>query len=159
MQSVVLQLVDSLELIKMRMIKARLHWDDASSPFDKGMGCRNEEKEFLNENIFSSFTVSTLLIEDIKQTDVYKPYDDAYNGVEVPMTQPSPVVSTQGTNRTLSSPRSPKPKRTPKKMKDKVIGESSEPKKSHVIAESAKEGEEKSNADLVEEVVDVGLQH
>nr|GEW43872.1 hypothetical protein [Tanacetum cinerariifolium] len=121
------------------------------------------------------------------RADVYKSYDDAYNGVGVPMMQPSPVVSTQGTNRTLSASSPPKPKTTSKKMKDKVIGESSEPKKmlmfkiktkvlvvpiptaaeikkdqmieaeqlSHAIAESAKEGEAKSNADLVEEAVDV----
>nr|GEU37779.1 hypothetical protein [Tanacetum cinerariifolium] len=67
-----------------------------------------------------------LLTEEIKQTKAYNAYDDAYIGVEVPTTQTSRVVSTQGTNRTLSAPRSPKPQRTLKKKKEKVVGESRE---------------------------------
>ncbi|GJW24698.1 hypothetical protein Tco_0038509 [Tanacetum coccineum] len=44
------------------------------------------------------------------------------------MMQPQPVVSTQGTHRTLSVPWSPKPKRIPKKKGEQVSGVSSAPK-------------------------------
>ncbi|GJY11681.1 hypothetical protein Tco_0380990 [Tanacetum coccineum] len=77
--------------------------------------------------------LNDLLTEKIKQTEAYKAYDDAYNGVEVPTTQPLPVVSAPGINRILSAPSSPKPKRTPKKKREKVVGESSEPKKNFKI--------------------------
>ncbi|GKE72321.1 hypothetical protein Tco_1534362, partial [Tanacetum coccineum] len=68
------------------------------------------------------------LTEYIKKNEGYKAYDD-YNGVEVPTTQSTPVVSTQGMNRTLSTPRTPKSKRTSPKKKEKVVGESSKPRK------------------------------
>nr|GEW85664.1 hypothetical protein [Tanacetum cinerariifolium] len=62
-------------------------------------------------------------------TEAHKVYDVAYKGVVVPMMQPSTVVSNQETYRTLSSSRSPKPKRTLKKKGEQVSGEFSEPKK------------------------------
>ncbi|GJY86337.1 hypothetical protein Tco_0500363 [Tanacetum coccineum] len=70
-----------------------------------------------------------LLTEDMKKTEAYKWYDDGFRGVEILMTQPSPIVSSQGTHRTFSAPRSPKPKRIHKKKGDQVIGESSETRK------------------------------
>ncbi|GJY56067.1 hypothetical protein Tco_0455182 [Tanacetum coccineum] len=71
------------------------------------------------------------LNDKIKETRAYKDYDADYLSVVVPMIQPQPVVSTQGTPRTLSAPRSPKLKRTlqKKKKKKKVVGESNELKK------------------------------
>nr|GEW72965.1 hypothetical protein [Tanacetum cinerariifolium] len=46
-----------------------------------------------------------LLTEDMKQIEAYKWYDDDCRGVEVPTAQPSPIVSSQGMQRTLSAPR------------------------------------------------------
>ncbi|GJZ72477.1 hypothetical protein Tco_0636328 [Tanacetum coccineum] len=77
------------------------------------------------------------LIEEIKKTEAYKDYGADYNGAEVPMTQSSLVVSTQETHRALSTPRIPKPKRTPQKKKEK----------------SAKEAEEKENVASVEKAI------
>nr|GFB39446.1 hypothetical protein [Tanacetum cinerariifolium] len=45
------------------------------------------------------------------------------------MIQPSPIVSTQGTYRTLSAPRSPKPKSILQKLKGKIVWELSELRK------------------------------
>ncbi|GJR61995.1 hypothetical protein Tco_1504157 [Tanacetum coccineum] len=44
-----------------------------------------------------------LLTYEIKETHAYKDYVDAYKGVEVPIIQPEPIESTQGTNR-ISNP-------------------------------------------------------
>nr|GEU56074.1 reverse transcriptase domain-containing protein [Tanacetum cinerariifolium] len=76
------------------------------------------------------------------KTKEFKMYDDAYNGVEVPTTQP-----TQGTNRTLMALRSPKLKRTPTKRKEKLKEHTSkaEPVR-FAMAESAKEA--KARLDL-----------
>ncbi|GJS89238.1 putative ribonuclease H-like domain-containing protein [Tanacetum coccineum] len=109
------------------------------------------------------------LKEDDPQTEAFKKYDDAFNGVEVPTMQPSLVVSTQGTNRTLRAPRSPKPKRTPMKRKEKMkpdlvarIPTTAKIEKEHMnkaeqvrfaITESAKEAEARENIKLVIEVV------
>nr|GFA56312.1 hypothetical protein [Tanacetum cinerariifolium] len=68
----------------------------------------------------------------------------------VPTTQPSPVVSTQGTPRILSGPTSLKPKRTPKKKEEQVNVEYSALKKSLI---SAKEAEARENIKLLKEVV------
>ncbi|GJX21451.1 hypothetical protein Tco_0224128 [Tanacetum coccineum] len=53
------------------------------------------------------------------------------NCVVAPMIQLQLGVSTQETHRTLSVPRSPKPKRTPQKKNENVVGESSKPRKSN----------------------------
>nr|GEZ19474.1 hypothetical protein [Tanacetum cinerariifolium] len=62
-----------------------------------------------------------LLTKEIKPSKAYKVYGAAFKGVVVPMMSPSPVVSTQGRHRTLSAPRSPKPKRTPRKRGSKWV--------------------------------------
>nr|GEV77145.1 hypothetical protein [Tanacetum cinerariifolium] len=77
-----------------------------------------------------------LLIEDIRKTKSYKMYDDDYIGIVVPMTQSSPVMSTQGIHRALSTPRKPKPKRNPQKKKEKVVG-GVEPKENVTSVEKA----------------------
>ncbi|GKC78450.1 hypothetical protein Tco_1129224 [Tanacetum coccineum] len=131
----------------------------------------------------SSKDSDELLTEDIRQTKAYKEYNKDYNALVVPMIQQSLVVSTQGMPRTLSAPRSPKPK----KKKGKVVRETSEPRKSiriklttkipdsttpyptyseikyeHltkaqqvslVVAVSAKEAEEKENIASVEKAI------
>ncbi|GKC35647.1 hypothetical protein Tco_1048031 [Tanacetum coccineum] len=61
------------------------------------------------------------LMEVIKKTEAYKDYDD-YKGVVIPRTQSSPIVSTQRTHGALSTPRTSKPKRTPQKKREKVVG-------------------------------------
>ncbi|GJX50843.1 hypothetical protein Tco_0277688 [Tanacetum coccineum] len=45
-------------------------------------------------NAIAMRILDDLLTEEIKKTDAYKVYDVVYEVVEVPMTQPSPVVST-----------------------------------------------------------------
>ncbi|GJW66437.1 hypothetical protein Tco_0120861 [Tanacetum coccineum] len=79
-------------------------------------------------NAIAMRILDELLTEYIKKIEGYKAYDD-YSGLEVPTTQSTPVVSTQRMNRTISTPRMPKTKRTSPKKKEKVIGESSEPRK------------------------------
>ncbi|GJY55111.1 hypothetical protein Tco_0446775 [Tanacetum coccineum] len=69
-----------------------------------------------------------LLNEDIMETNAYKMYDANFKKVVVPMTQPQPVESSQGTYRTPSAHRSPKPSSTSKKKKEKESGESRVPK-------------------------------
>ncbi|GKC85518.1 hypothetical protein Tco_1141235 [Tanacetum coccineum] len=56
-------------------------------------------------------------------------YVGDYRRLYVLMIQPPPVVSTKGTHRTLSAPRSPEPKSTSKKLNGKVVGESSKLRK------------------------------
>ncbi|GKC02416.1 hypothetical protein Tco_0994026 [Tanacetum coccineum] len=63
-----------------------------------------------------------LLLAEIMQTKAYKVYVADFKLV-VPMTQPQPVVSSQGTHRTTSALMSPNPQRTPKKKKEKELGE------------------------------------
>ncbi|GJW38030.1 hypothetical protein Tco_0060950 [Tanacetum coccineum] len=48
-----------------------------------------------------------LLTKDIRGIASYKLYDDDFNGINVPTTQPSPAISTQGTRRKTSNPRTP----------------------------------------------------
>ncbi|GJY86327.1 retrovirus-related pol polyprotein from transposon TNT 1-94 [Tanacetum coccineum] len=61
--------------------------------------------------------------------------------LDVLMIQPPLVVSTKGTHRILSTPKPPKPRSTPHKLKGKVVGESSEPKKRLRIKFKAKQPE------------------
>ncbi|GJU21016.1 hypothetical protein Tco_1154358 [Tanacetum coccineum] len=65
-----------------------------------------------------------MISEEMKHTEHYRMYAGVF-GLDVPMTQSQPTESTQGTHRTLSTPRSPNPKM------DKA--ESSAPKRSTVI--------------------------
>ncbi|GKC64357.1 hypothetical protein Tco_1096955 [Tanacetum coccineum] len=84
---------------------------------------------------------SELLIKDNKKTEAYRDYVDEFQGLDVLMIQPPPVVSTQGTHRTLSAPKPPKPRSTPHKLKGEVVGELSEPKKPLRIKFKAKQPE------------------
>ncbi|GKA28758.1 hypothetical protein Tco_0715003 [Tanacetum coccineum] len=69
----------------------------------------------------------------IRATDDYKEYETVFFGVEVPMNQPQPVVSTQGTHRTT-----PRAYKTPTltaaspqgKKRKQSVGETSSPRKS-----------------------------
>ncbi|GJX88720.1 hypothetical protein Tco_0340734 [Tanacetum coccineum] len=63
-----------------------------------------------------------------KQTEAYRDYFDEFQGLDVLMTQSPPIVSTQGTHRTLSAPRPPKPQSISQKKKGKLVGELSESK-------------------------------
>ncbi|GKE23521.1 hypothetical protein Tco_1435033 [Tanacetum coccineum] len=86
--------------------------------------------------------------EEIRGTEVYKLYDDDFNGLVVPTTQPSRVVSTKGTHRKLSTPRKPIQKSNLKKKWEKSPGESSAP------LPIPMEAEEKETLKKVETMVD-----
>ncbi|GJX16750.1 hypothetical protein Tco_0217582 [Tanacetum coccineum] len=72
------------------------------------------------------------LTEEICATDDFKEYETVFVGVDVPMNQPQPVVSTQGTHRST-----PRAHRTPTistdsplgKKRKQIVGESSSPQK------------------------------
>ncbi|GKD69617.1 hypothetical protein Tco_1323707 [Tanacetum coccineum] len=64
------------------------------------------------------------LVVEVMQTNAYKVYAADFNLV-VPMTQPQPPVSSQGTYRTPSAPRSLNPQITPKKKEESKSGKSS----------------------------------
>ncbi|GJY76687.1 hypothetical protein Tco_0481803 [Tanacetum coccineum] len=63
-----------------------------------------------------------LVTKEMKQTEAYKDYDVDYKIVFVPMIQLQPIVSTQGTPKTLSAPRSPKLTKYVQKRKGNVLG-------------------------------------
>ncbi|GKA86924.1 hypothetical protein Tco_0808635 [Tanacetum coccineum] len=64
------------------------------------------------------------LVAEVMQTNAYKVYAADFNLV-VPMTQLQPPVSSQGTYRTPSAPRSLNPQITPKKKEESKSGKSS----------------------------------
>ncbi|GKC26204.1 hypothetical protein Tco_1033498, partial [Tanacetum coccineum] len=69
-----------------------------------------------------------LLTTEIRETDDFKEYETMFMKVAVPMNQPQPVVSTQGTNRnTPRAPRTPIVSASPQEMKKRkqTAGESS----------------------------------
>ncbi|GKE62143.1 hypothetical protein Tco_1512510 [Tanacetum coccineum] len=76
------------------------------------------------------------LTEEIHATDDFKEYETVFVGVDVPMNQPQPVLSTQGTYRSI-----PRAHRTPTvstashpgKKRKQNVGESSSPRKSQKI--------------------------
>ncbi|GJR45641.1 integrase, catalytic region, zinc finger, CCHC-type containing protein [Tanacetum coccineum] len=80
---------------------------------------------------YHSIKDDTLL--EIRATDDFKEYETVFVGVDVPMNQPQPVVSTQGTHRST-----PRAHRTPTistaspqgKKRKQTTGESSSPQKS-----------------------------
>nr|GEZ34776.1 reverse transcriptase domain-containing protein [Tanacetum cinerariifolium] len=81
-------------------------------------------------------------------------YDDDYNEIEVPTTQPLPIVSTQGMHRQTSTPRKPTKKHIPKKGAEIKIDQVTEAQNvSYVVAKSAKEAEEKENLETVEKAI------
>ncbi|GKC96453.1 hypothetical protein Tco_1161895 [Tanacetum coccineum] len=100
--------------------------------------------------------------EEIRGTEVYKLYDDDFNGLVVPTTQPSRVVSTKGTHRKLSTPRKPIQKSNSKKKWEKSPGESKididrltkAQQVTYDVAKSASEAEEKETLKKVEIMVD-----
>ncbi|GJX34621.1 hypothetical protein Tco_0246178 [Tanacetum coccineum] len=107
-----------------------------------------------------------LLTQEIMQTEAYRVYAANFKLV-ILMMQPQPAVSSQGTHRTPSAPRSPNPRSTPKKKKKKKeseSGESSVPKNplkikirwrqpdpEAPIPISAQEAEAQANVKIVEQ--------
>ncbi|GJZ75110.1 hypothetical protein Tco_0639575 [Tanacetum coccineum] len=65
-----------------------------------------------------------MITDEMKHTEHYRMYAEVF-GIYVPLTQSQPTKSTQGTYRTISTPRSPNP--------DKEAAESSAPRRSTVI--------------------------
>ncbi|GJR92377.1 hypothetical protein Tco_0264551, partial [Tanacetum coccineum] len=76
-----------------------------------------------------------------------------YKRRDVPTTQPQLAVSSQGTHRTPSAPRSPNPRSTLKKKKESASGESSVAKipLNYTLAKSTQEAEAQANFKLVEQ--------
>ncbi|GKE13813.1 hypothetical protein Tco_1421390, partial [Tanacetum coccineum] len=72
------------------------------------------------------------LTEEIRATDDFKEYETVFMNVDVPMNQPQPVVSTQGTHRsTPRAHRTPTLTASPQgKKRKQSAGESSSPQKS-----------------------------
>ncbi|GKC63982.1 hypothetical protein Tco_1096580 [Tanacetum coccineum] len=90
------------------------------------------------------------LIAEIKETDDFKEYETVFMKVAVPMNQPQPVVSTQGTNRiTPSAYRSPTISGSPSESKKRkqIAKESSSLRKSLKITINQKQLVEKDNDD------------
>ncbi|GJZ90916.1 hypothetical protein Tco_0662843 [Tanacetum coccineum] len=76
------------------------------------------------------------ITDDIHATEEYKEYIKVFVGVDIPMIQPQPVVSTQGTHRTTpSAHRSPtlNVDIASKKKRKQVAGETSSPRKSFKV--------------------------
>ncbi|GJT97199.1 hypothetical protein Tco_1092717 [Tanacetum coccineum] len=75
------------------------------------------------------------LTEEIYATDDFKEYETVFMNIDVPMNQPQPVVSTQGTHRsTPSAHRIPTLTTSPQRRKRKQsAGESSSPRQLHKI--------------------------
>ncbi|GKB69281.1 hypothetical protein Tco_0930693 [Tanacetum coccineum] len=93
-----------------------------------------------------------LLTAEIRETDDFKEYETVFMNVDIPMNQPQPVVSTQGTNRiTPSAYRSPTVSASPPETKKRkhIIGESSSSRKSLKVTIKQKEivDEEKDDVD------------
>ncbi|GKG11349.1 hypothetical protein Tco_0342749, partial [Tanacetum coccineum] len=93
-----------------------------------------------------------LLTVEIKETNDFKEYDTVFMKVDIPMNQPQPVVSTQGTNRTTPSAyRSPSVSASPPKTKKRknIVGESSSSRKSLKVTIKQKQivDEEKDDVD------------
>ncbi|GJU09716.1 hypothetical protein Tco_1132112 [Tanacetum coccineum] len=68
-----------------------------------------------------------LLTNAIKDTQAYKDYEAKYEGVEVPMIQPEPVESTQGTHRKPRATRTPNPEEEEEKRKTSYSSDRLEP--------------------------------
>ncbi|GJU43131.1 hypothetical protein Tco_1200397 [Tanacetum coccineum] len=77
-----------------------------------------------NKNKVGMRIPAWMITEEMKLTEHYKMYAEVF-GLDVPLTQSQPTESTQGTHRTLSTPRSPNPATE--------TTESSVPKRSTVI--------------------------
>ncbi|GJR30050.1 retrovirus-related pol polyprotein from transposon TNT 1-94 [Tanacetum coccineum] len=92
--------------------------------------------------------LDALLTTEIRETDDFKDYETVFIKVDVPMNQPQPVVSTQGTYRiTPSADRSPTVSASPPvtKKRKQIIGESSSPQKSLKITIKQKKIVEKDD--------------
>ncbi|GJW20224.1 hypothetical protein Tco_0030846 [Tanacetum coccineum] len=78
-----------------------------------------------NVSVRGMLIPDAFLTAEIRETDDFKEYETVFMKVAVPMNQPQPVISTQGTNRnTPRSPRMPTISASPqesKKRKDEVV--------------------------------------
>ncbi|GJT75933.1 hypothetical protein Tco_1042658 [Tanacetum coccineum] len=90
------------------------------------------------------------LTAEIRETNDFKEYETVFMKVDVPMNQPQPVVSTQGTHRiTPSAHRSPTVSASPPETKKRkqIARESSSPRKSLKITIKQKQLVEKDDDD------------
>ncbi|GKF69453.1 hypothetical protein Tco_0202510, partial [Tanacetum coccineum] len=97
------------------------------------------------------------LTEEIRATDDFKEYETVFVGVDVPMNQPKPVVSTQGTHRsTLRAHRTPNVSTAiPQGKKRQQNGEKDDDdSENRLEPESHKENPEYADDDDDEEKVD-----
>ncbi|GJT31141.1 hypothetical protein Tco_0911416 [Tanacetum coccineum] len=85
-----------------------------------------------NVSVRGMLIPDAFLTAEIRETDGFKEYETVFMKVAVPMNQPQPVVSTQGTNRnTPRAHRSPTVYANPLEMKKRKLtaGESSSPRR------------------------------
>ncbi|GJZ39655.1 hypothetical protein Tco_0586218 [Tanacetum coccineum] len=92
--------------------------------------------------------LDAFLTAEIRETNDFKEYETVFMKVDVPINQPQPVVSTQGTHRiTPSAHRSPTISASPpeSKKRKQIAGESSSPRKSLKITIKQKQLVEKDD--------------
>ncbi|GJR79114.1 hypothetical protein Tco_0149899 [Tanacetum coccineum] len=119
----------------------------------------DEDYHFIKDDIplVSVYTTGNVLVrgmlildefltEEIRVTDDFKEYETVFVGVDVPMNQPQPVVSTQGTHRST-----PRAHRTPTVIKGEKDDDDSEDR---LVLRSHKENPEHVDDDDDEEKVD-----
>ncbi|GJT02019.1 hypothetical protein Tco_0823188 [Tanacetum coccineum] len=103
-----------------------------------------------NVSVRGMLILDAFLTAEIRETNDFKEYETVFMKVDVPMNQPQPVVSTQGTHRiTPSAHRSPTVSASPleSKKRKQIAGESSSPRKSLKITIKQKQLVEKDDDD------------
>ncbi|GKE09808.1 hypothetical protein Tco_1413359, partial [Tanacetum coccineum] len=123
--------------------------------------CHSNKDDVLLVSVYTmgNVLVQGMLIPDafltteIRETNDFKEYETVFMKVDVPMNQPQPVVSTQGTNRnTPRAPRSPTVYASPPETKKRkqITGESSSLRKSLKVTIKQMEilDEEKDDVDF-----------
>ncbi|GJV04654.1 hypothetical protein Tco_1338223 [Tanacetum coccineum] len=63
-----------------------------------------------NVTVRETLIPNEFITDDIRATEEYKEYEKVFVGIDVPTIQPQPIESTQGTNRTPSTHRTPTPR-------------------------------------------------
>ncbi|GJV29079.1 hypothetical protein Tco_1385527 [Tanacetum coccineum] len=103
-----------------------------------------------NVSVRGMLILDAFLAAEVRETDDFKEYETVFMKVSVPMNQPQPVVSTQGTNRnTPRAHRSPTVSADPPETKKRkqIAGESSSPRKSLKITIKQRQIVEKDDDD------------
>ncbi|GKF39631.1 hypothetical protein Tco_0119692, partial [Tanacetum coccineum] len=94
-----------------------------------------------NVSVRGTLILDAFLTAEIRETDVFKEYETVFMKVVVPMNQPQPVVSTQGTNRNTSRAH----------MSPTVSVDPPETKKRKQTVGESKPGSHKDNPEFVDD--------